>query len=36
MPAGRFTFGYGMMAFIVTENALVPLGGLLIGALSGM
>ena len=32
---GLFTFGYGLMAFIDTENALVPLGGLLIGALLG-
>jgi uncharacterized membrane protein YqgA involved in biofilm formation len=32
---GLFTFGYGIMAFIDTENALVPLGGLLIGALLG-
>ena len=32
---GLFTFGYGLMSFIDTENALVPLGGLLIGALLG-
>ena len=32
---GLFTFGYGIISFIETENALVPLGGLLIGALLG-
>lgn len=32
---GLFTFGYGLMAFIDTANPLVPLGGLLIGALLG-
>lgn len=32
---GLFTFGYGLISFIKTENALVPLGGLLIGALLG-
>lgn len=32
---GLFTFGYGLMAFIDTANPLVPLGGLLIGAILG-
>ena len=32
---GLFTFGYGLISFIETENALIPLGGLLIGALIG-
>jgi len=32
---GLFTFGYGMIAFVDTSNPLVPLGGLLIGALLG-
>ena len=32
---GLFTFGYGMISFIETQNALIPLGGLLIGALLG-
>jgi len=32
---GLFTFGYGLMAFIETANPLVPLGGLLIGAMLG-
>lgn len=32
---GLFTLGYGMISFIDTENALVPLGGLLIGAILG-
>ena len=32
---GLFTFGYGLISFIETENALVPLGGLLIGAILG-
>jgi uncharacterized membrane protein YqgA involved in biofilm formation len=32
---GLFTFGYGIISFIKTENALVPLGGLLIGAVLG-
>jgi len=32
---GLFTFGYGLISFIDTGNALVPLGGLLIGALLG-
>jgi uncharacterized protein len=32
---GLFTFGYGMVSFIGTGNPLVPLGGLLIGALLG-
>jgi hypothetical protein len=32
---GLFTFGYGLINFINTENPLVPLGGLLIGALLG-
>lgn len=32
---GLFTFGYGLMTFIDTSNAMVPLGGLLIGALLG-
>jgi uncharacterized protein len=32
---GLFTFGYGIISFIGTENPLVPLGGLLIGALLG-
>lgn len=32
---GLFTFGYGLIAFIETANPLIPLGGLLIGALLG-
>lgn len=32
---GLFTFGYGLLSFIETTNPLVPLGGLLIGALLG-
>ena len=32
---GLFTFGYGLIAFVDTSNPLVPLGGLLIGALLG-
>ena len=32
---GLFTFGYGLMTFLDTSNPLVPLGGLLIGALLG-
>lgn len=32
---GLFTFGYGLMSFIDTANPMVPLGGLLIGALLG-
>lgn len=32
---GLFTFGYGLIAFIDTTNPLVPLGGLLLGALLG-
>lgn len=32
---GLFTFGYGLISFIETENALIPLGGLLIGAILG-
>jgi len=32
---GLFTFGYGLMSFIETQNALIPLGGLLIGAMLG-
>ncbi len=32
---GLFTFGYGLITFIETTNPLVPLGGLLIGALLG-
>ena len=32
---GLFTFGYGLMNFISTSNPLIPLGGLLIGALLG-
>ncbi len=32
---GLFTLGYGLMTFLETSNALVPLGGLLIGALLG-
>jgi hypothetical protein len=32
---GLFTFGYGLMTFIDTANPMVPLGGLLIGALLG-
>ena len=32
---GLFTFGYGLMTFLKTSNAMVPLGGLLIGALLG-
>jgi uncharacterized membrane protein YqgA involved in biofilm formation len=32
---GLFTFGYGLLSFIDTANPLVPLGGLLLGALLG-
>jgi uncharacterized membrane protein YqgA involved in biofilm formation len=32
---GLFTIAYGVMSFLETSNALVPLGGLLIGALLG-
>ncbi len=32
---GLFTFGYGLISFIDTANPLIPLGGLLIGALLG-
>lgn len=32
---GLFTFGYGLISFIETKNPLVPLGGILIGALIG-
>ena len=32
---GLFTFGYGLMNFIATSNPLIPLGGLLIGAMLG-
>lgn len=32
---GLFTLGYGLLTFIDTQNPLVPLGGLLIGALLG-
>ncbi len=32
---GLFTFGYGLISFAETANPLVPLGGLLIGALLG-
>jgi hypothetical protein len=32
---GLFTLGYGLMTFIDTANVMVPLGGLLIGALLG-
>jgi uncharacterized membrane protein YqgA involved in biofilm formation len=32
---GLFTFGYGLISFIDTQNPLVPLGGLLIGAMLG-
>jgi uncharacterized membrane protein YqgA involved in biofilm formation len=32
---GLFTFGYGLICFIDTANPLVPLGGLLIGAMLG-
>lgn len=32
---GLFTLGYGLMTFLETANPLVPLGGLLIGALLG-
>lgn len=32
---GLFTFGYGLTTFIDTANPMVPLGGLLIGALLG-
>lgn len=32
---GLFTLGYGLMTFLETSNPLVPLGGLLIGALLG-
>ena len=32
---GLFTLGYGLISFIKTQNPLVPLGGLLIGALLG-
>ncbi len=32
---GLFTLGYGLMTFLETTNPLVPLGGLLVGALLG-
>jgi uncharacterized membrane protein YqgA involved in biofilm formation len=32
---GLFTLGYGLISFLETSNPLVPLGGLLIGALLG-
>lgn len=32
---GLFTLGYGLMSFLDTSNPLVPLGGLLVGALLG-
>lgn len=32
---GLFTLGYGLISFIDTANPLIPLGGLLIGALLG-
>lgn len=32
---GLFTFAYGLITFLETSNALIPLGGLLIGALLG-
>jgi uncharacterized membrane protein YqgA involved in biofilm formation len=32
---GLFTFGYGLITFVETTNPLIPLGGLLIGALLG-
>ncbi len=32
---GLFTFGYGLLSFIETQNALIPLGGLIIGAILG-
>ena len=32
---GLFTFGYGIISFLNTSNPLIPLGGLLIGALLG-
>ena len=32
---GLFTLGYGLLTFLETKNPLVPLGGLLIGALLG-
>lgn len=32
---GLFTLGYGLMTFMETENPLIPLGGLLLGALLG-
>ncbi len=32
---GLFTFAYGVITFLETSNALIPLGGLLIGALLG-
>jgi uncharacterized membrane protein YqgA involved in biofilm formation len=32
---GLFTFGYGLISFLSTSNPLIPLGGLLIGALLG-
>lgn len=32
---GLFTLAYGLMSFLETSNALVPLGGLLVGALLG-
>lgn len=32
---GLFTLGYGLLTFLETSNPLVPLGGLLIGALLG-
>ncbi len=32
---GLFTLGYGLMTFLETSNPLIPLGGLLIGAVLG-
>jgi hypothetical protein len=32
---GLFTIGYGVMSFIKSNNVLIPLGGLIIGALLG-
>jgi len=32
---GLFTLGYGLMTFLETSNSLIPLGGLLLGALLG-
>ncbi|MCJ7695552.1 MAG: DUF554 domain-containing protein [Anaerolineaceae bacterium] len=32
---GIFTLGYGVMSFIKTENPLIPLGGLILGAILG-